>query len=106
MFKTLAQLGAGRRYMVPEAAPTYCIYNHPDRRLAAASRRARPQGLTCHWRAAAAGGRVECNWQIEPADETSAEAPGPSCATRQMHGLLVRGLLGFAWRGRPAIRAA
>jgi hypothetical protein len=88
MFKSLAELGAGRRYMVPEAAPVHCNDNRPDRRPAAVLKRARPQGLACHW-------------QTEPADETSAEAPGQSCTTRQM-----QGLLGLALRGKPVIRVA
>jgi hypothetical protein len=101
MFKGLAELGAARRHMVPEAAPTYCNDNRPDRRVAAALMRARPHGLTCHWRAGAAGGRLECHWRIEPLEETSAEAPGPSCMTRHLHGLP-----GFALCGKPAIRFA
>jgi hypothetical protein len=106
MFKSLAELGAGRRHVVPEAAPSRCNDNRPDRRPAAALQRARPRGLTCHWQAAASGGRLECHWQIEPADETPAEAPEQSSATRQMQGLLENGLLGFAARGKPAIRVA
>jgi hypothetical protein len=98
MFKGLAGLGAGRRQMLPEATPAHFNDNRPDHRLAAVSRRARPQGLTCHWRATAAGG-LECHWQIEPLDEGSAEAPGQSCTTRHMHDLL-----GLALRGKPAIR--
>jgi hypothetical protein len=101
MFKGLAELGAGRRHMVPEAAPLHCNDNRSDRRPAAALRQARLQGLTCHWRAAAAGGRLECHWQIEPADEASAEAPRPSCMTESM-----QELLGFAVQGRPALRIA
>jgi hypothetical protein len=101
MFKSLAKLGASRRHMVPEAAPAHCNDTRPDRRLAAASKRARPRRLTCHWRAAAAGGRLECHWQIAPPDEAPAEAPGQSCTTRRM-----QGLLGTDWRGQPSIRAA
>ena len=80
MFKVLAELGVGRRHMVPQAAPARCNDNRPERRLAAALKHARPQ-LTCHWGAAAAGGRLECHWEIEPADETTAETPGPRCTT-------------------------
>ena len=101
MFKNLAEIGVGRRHVVPEAAPVHCNDNRPNRHLAAVSQQARPHRLTCHWRAAAAGGGLECHWQIEPADETPAEAPGPSCTTGS-----VQGLLGFAVRGGPAIRAA
>ena len=101
MFKELAKLGAGRRHVVPEAVATQSNDNRSDRVLAAASKRARPQGLTCHWRAAAAGGRLECHWQVEPADEAPAEAPGQSCTTIQM-----QRLLGTAWRGQSPIRAA
>jgi hypothetical protein len=109
MFKSLAELGAGRRHMLPEAAPFHCSDNRPDRRPAAVLQRARPQGLTCHWQAAASGGRLECHWQIEPADETPAEAPEQSSATRQtrqMQGLLESRLLGFAVHGKPAIQVA
>lgn len=101
MFKGLAELGAGRRHRVPQAAPSHCNDNRPDRRLAALSKRARPHGLTCHWHVGAAGGRLECHWQIEPADETSTEAPGQRCTTRQM-----LGRRGAAWRGTPSIQAA
>jgi hypothetical protein len=101
MFKSLAELGAGRRHMVPEGTPAHCNDNRPDRRPAAVLKRARPQGLACHWRAAAVGGGLECHWQADPADETSAEAPGQSCTTTQM-----QGLLGLALRGKPAIRVA
>jgi hypothetical protein len=111
MFKSLAELGAGRRHMVLEAAPLHCSDNRPDRRPAAVLQRARPHGLTCHWQAAASGGGLECHWQIEPADETPAETPEQSSATRQMQGLLEsglleNGLLGFAVHGKPAIRVA
>src|ERR1700693_1491452 len=100
MFKGLAKLGAGRRHMLPEAAPAHCNDNRPDRRLAAVLQRTGPQALTCHW-AAAAGGRLECHWQIGPPDETSAQAPEQSSAPRQVHGPL-----GFALRGNAAIRVA
>jgi hypothetical protein len=101
MFKNLAEIGVGLRHMVPEAAAVNCNDNRPDHRLAAVSQRARPHGLTCHWRAAAAGGGLECHWQIEPADETPAETPAPSCTTERM-----RRPPGFALRGQPAIRVA
>jgi hypothetical protein len=106
MFKGLAELGARRRHVVPEAAPSHCNDNRPERRPIAALSQARPRGLTCHWRAAAAGGRLECHWQIESQDppmavEASAEVPGPSCTMRQM-----QGLPGFALCGEPAIRVA
>ena len=54
MFKILAELGAGRRHMVPQAAPAHCNHNRPERRPAAALKHPRPQ-LTCHWGTAAAG---------------------------------------------------
>jgi hypothetical protein len=98
MFKGLAKIGAGRRHMVPQAAPAHYNRNRPERHLAAALRHARPQ-LTCHWGAAAAGGRLECHWQIEPADEAAFETPGQRCTTKQMPGLL-----GTALRGKPSIR--
>jgi hypothetical protein len=106
MFKSLAELGAGRRHVVPEAAPSHCSDNRPDRRPAAAFRQARPHRLTCRWEPAAAGGRLECHWQIEPQDlpmsvDASAEAPGPSCTTGK-----VQGLQGFALCGQPAIHVA
>jgi hypothetical protein len=101
MFNNLAEIGVARRHVVPDAVPVHCNDNRPDRRPAAVSKRARPQGLTCHWRAAASGGGLECYWQVEPADEASAEPAGPSCTTEQM-----RGPPGFGLRGQPAIRAA
>jgi hypothetical protein len=101
MFNSLAEIGVGRRHIVSDAALVHCNDNRPDRRLAAVSKRARPQGLTCHWRAAASGGGLECHWQAEPVDEASAEAAGPSCTTEQM-----RRRPGLALRGHPAIRAA
>jgi hypothetical protein len=95
MFKGLAKIGARPRHMVPQAAHAHFNDNRPERRLAAALKHARPQ-LTCHWGAAAAGGGLECHWQIEPVDETAAETPGPRCTTRRLHGLL-----GTALRGKP-----
>ena len=58
--------------VVPVTAPACCNDNHPSRRLAAAAIPAGRQRLTSHWRES--GGRLECHWQIEPADETSAAA--------------------------------
>ena len=81
MFKSLARRDAGRR-LVSAAAPPHCNDNRPNRRPAAALKRAPPQRLTCHWRTATAGGRLECHWGIEALDETSAEASGESCTTR------------------------
>jgi hypothetical protein len=100
MFKGLAKFGAGRRHLVPQAAPAHFIYSRPDHRLAAPSKHVRPL-LTCHWGTTAAGGGLECHWQIEPADETAAETPGQRCTTRHM-----QALLGAALRGKPSIRAA
>jgi hypothetical protein len=106
MFRNLAKIDAGRRHMVPEAALVHCNDNRPDRRPAAVSQRARAPRLACHWRAAASGGGLECHWQIETADETPAEAPEQSSATRRMQAPIESGLLGFAVRGKPAIRVA
>jgi hypothetical protein len=104
MFKNLARIDAFRSHAVPNsAAPAYCNDNRPGRRLAAAAQRAGQQRLTCHWRAA--GGRLECHWQAEPADDTAAEAPGPSC-TRNRPRRLAAGLSGFATRGQAATRVA
>src|SRR5438105_12695966 len=46
-----------------------------DRRFTGAPQRARV--LVCRWRPGATTGRLECRWQIEPVDETSAEEPEP-----------------------------
>jgi hypothetical protein len=82
MFKALARLDAGRWHMVLEVAPVHHNDNCSDRRRAAAS--ARPQRLARHWRAAPAGGRLECHWQIEPVDVASEETRGPSFTAGQM----------------------
>jgi hypothetical protein len=97
MFKGIAELGAVRRHVVRQAAPSHCNDNRPDRRPATVLQGTRPQGLTCHWGLAAAGGRLECHWQIEPADG----APEPSSKIEH-----IPELLGIALRGQPAIRIA
>ena len=79
MFNKIAKLDAGRRRAVQ--APVHHNDNRPDRRLAAVS--PRPLRPTCRWRAAA-DGRLECHWQVEPGHEVAADAPGPSIAIRQM----------------------
>jgi hypothetical protein len=76
MFNKIAKLDAGRRRAVP--APVHHNDNRPDRRLAAVS--PRPVRPTCRWRAGA-DGRLECHWQIEPSDQTSAEVPRPRFKT-------------------------
>jgi hypothetical protein len=104
MFKNLARIDAFRPHGVPEkTAPAYCNDNRPGRALAAASKRAGRLRPRCHWRAV--GGRLECYWQIESADETSAEAPGLSC-TRNMPWRRVDRLLRFATPGKLPIRVA
>jgi hypothetical protein len=78
MFAKLARFhGIGRRHaMLPQA--THCNDNHPIRRLAAVSRRAPRRGLVCGWRPAPATRRLECFWQVVPADAAAAEDPGIS----------------------------
>jgi hypothetical protein len=104
MTRNLARIDAFRLHVLPDTAPAYCNDNRPRRRLAAAAKpAAERQRLTSHWREC--GGRLECHWQIEPADETSAEAPGLSW-TRNKRRRCVDGRLGFAGLRRPAIRSA
>jgi hypothetical protein len=103
MIKNLARIDAFHLRAVPETAPAYCNDNRPRRRLAAAAKPAAGRRLASHWRTAC--GRLECYWQIEPADEILAEAPGPSC-TGSMRCRLVVGRLGFAKLCAPAIRIA
>jgi hypothetical protein len=103
MIKNLARIDAFRPHVVPETAPAYRNDNRPGRRLAAAAKSAGRQRLTSHWRTVS--GRLECHWQIEPADETSAEAPGPSWM-KNMRWLLVGGRLAFARLRAPALRVA
>jgi hypothetical protein len=80
MFNKLARIDAGRQ-ILPTPARLHHNDNRPDAHRAAAPRSARPQRLACHWRREATNGRLECFWQLEPADEVSAEAPGPSLVT-------------------------
>jgi hypothetical protein len=75
MIKNLAGIDAFRLRLVPDAVPVCCNDNRPGRRLAAAATPVGRQRLTSHWGRAC--GRLECYWQIEPADAASAEAPGP-----------------------------
>ena len=103
MFKNLARIDAFRPHGVPHTAPAYCNDNRPGRRLAAASKRAERLRPRCHWRAI--GGRLECFWEIERADETPAEAPGPSC-TRNVPWRLADRMLGLAMLGKPPIQVA
>jgi hypothetical protein len=103
MFKSLARIDAFRPHGVPRTAPAYCNDNQLGRRLAAASKRAERLRPRCHWRAI--GGRLECYWEIERADETPAEAPGPSC-TRNVPWRRADRLLGLAMLGKPPIRVA
>jgi hypothetical protein len=80
MFAKLAQFnGFGRRHALLSAAKTaYANDNHPGRRAAAASPRARRQILVCGWRQVPATGRLECFWQAELAGAAVAEEPGIS----------------------------
>ena len=80
MFSKLARIDAGRQFL-PAPAPAHHNDNRPEGRRVAGPRLARPQRLACHWRPDATSGRLECFWQLEPADEVSAEASGPSFVT-------------------------
>jgi hypothetical protein len=80
MFNRLARMDAGRP-VLPALAPAHHNDNRPENHRVAGLRPARPQRLACHWRPDATSGRLECFWQLEPADEVSAEAPGPSLVT-------------------------
>ena len=77
MFNKLARIDAGRQ-ILPALAPSHHNDNRPENRRVASPR---PQRLACHWRPDATSGRLECFWQLEPADEVAAEAPGPSFVT-------------------------
>jgi len=104
MIKNLARIDAFRLHVRPETAPAYCNDNRPRRHLAAAAKPAAGrQRLTSHWHKS--GGRLECRWEIELADESSAEESGPSC-TRKMPRRLVGGRPGFARLRAPAVRVA
>jgi hypothetical protein len=76
MFSKLARIDAGRHFL-PALAPA----RHNDNRLDGRRAAARRPRLPCYWRPGATNGRLECFWQIAPADEVSAEAPGPSFVT-------------------------
>ena len=102
MIKSLARIDAFRLRALPETASAYCNDNRPGRRLVPAAKSAGRQQLTSHWGTVA--GRLECHWQIEPADQAPAEVPGPSC-TGSMHCGVAGGRLGFARRRAPAILA-
>ena len=77
MFAKLAQFNRfGRRHALLSAAKTaYANDNHPARRVAAASPRARRPVLVCGWRQVLATGRLECFWQVERAGAAAAEEP-------------------------------
>jgi hypothetical protein len=87
MFRNRARIEAFRPHAVPQVAPVHCNNKWPDRRPAAAGKQAGRQRLACHWRVAAAGGRLECWWEIERPDAAPAEPPGPSWAAKYVLGL-------------------
>jgi hypothetical protein len=101
MTKNLARIDAFRRRVRPETAPAHRNDNRPSRHFAAVAKPVAGGRLTSHWRTV--GGRLECYWQIESAEETSAEAPGPSCM-ESMRWRLVGGRPGFAGPRAPAVR--
>jgi len=92
MFAKLAQFNSfGRQHALLSAAKTAsCNDNHPVRRPAAASPRARRQILVCGWRQVPATGRLECFWQVEPAGAAAAEEPGISRIMRRRSSAFAR----------------
>jgi hypothetical protein len=69
-------------------APTHSNDNAKIVRAAGVHRRRRPI-LACHWRPTASG-RLECCWEVERANNTSAEEP-------DQRRMAVRGPFGFAY---------
>jgi len=106
MFAKLARFnGFGRRHApLPVAKTAYVSDNHPVRRVTAASPRARRQILVCGWRQVPATGRLECFWQIEPADAAAAEEPGISRTTRRLSSVSARRRIFSDGRGRCVAR--
>jgi hypothetical protein len=102
MFARLARLAGDRCRHGAPVTPAHSNNNRPDRRFTSAPQRARRQVLVCRWRPGATTGRLECRWQIEPVDETSAEEPGPMLGKGDVYWLLGVGLLGK--RSRPTAR--
>jgi hypothetical protein len=96
MFNRLARIDAAR--LAARALAQHNDNNHTHRRPAA-SQRARAERLSCHWRVAAAGDRLESYWQIESVDES--DAPRPSLVIRTA-ALAVRQRTGNAAIGRLA----
>jgi hypothetical protein len=89
MFNKLARIDAGRAQLAPAPVLTHHNDNHPCPRPALPPF-AGPQRLASHWRPATTDGRLECNWQVEPADET--QAPGPSFILRTTASAALRAL--------------
>jgi hypothetical protein len=88
MIKNLARINAFRLHVLPETAPAYCNDNRPRRRSAAVAKPAGRQRSPSHW--ATVSGRLECHWQIEAADESSAKAPGLSWTRNKRRGPAIR----------------
>ena len=65
MLDKLARIDAGRAQLAPAPALAHHNDNHPNRPREALPG---PQRLACHWHPAAADGRLQCCWQVEPAD--------------------------------------
>jgi hypothetical protein len=73
MFAKLATLAGDHSRHGARVSLTHSNDHRPDRCLAVTPQRARRRVLVCQWRAEARTGRLECRWQIEPVEETSAE---------------------------------
>jgi hypothetical protein len=86
MFAKLARFqGLGRQHAVPSAAMAApCNDNRPVCRSVTASQLAPRRVLICGWRQVPATGRLECFWQVLPADSAAAEAPGMNWMTGWM----------------------
>jgi hypothetical protein len=48
--------------------PAYSNDNHPSARHSQAPPGSQRRMLVCRWRLAAESGRLECQWEVEPAD--------------------------------------
>lgn len=78
MFKKLGQVHIFAHARAPGAEASAGRRNPSVRHLAADSHRMHRQILVCRWRQVPPTGALECHWQIEPADASAADAPGPS----------------------------